>query len=111
MRNRKRLKINATTDWVEKEVEIPARAIIKRVRADAQAPGTQVALSFREISEPDSILDIPLEYTLSDSPLDSEEDIYIEVRRAQSKSANGTLFLAAKADVDCIIDIIFEFEV
>lgn len=113
MRSRKVVSINATTDWVEAQVEMPAKTIIKRIRAEAQAPGTSVAVSLREKTAPESILDIPLEYSLDTSPLDSEEDTYIQLEKliSSSRGTMGTLYLAAKSNTSCVVKVLIEFEV
>ncbi len=109
MRHRKRIEISCSTSWVESEQTLPNSFIIKRVRAIADSPGTQVALSIRELSEPTSLLDIPLEYSLGDSPIDSEENILVRASRVGS-NLQGKIWVAAKANTSCIVKITIEYE-
>jgi phage gp45-like len=107
MRTRKRADIAATTSWVTHAFSVPAKLLVKRVRAVAASPGTQVALQIREAETPDDI-DIPLEYALAASPLDSEEDIFV-VASAGSQPT-GTIWVAVKADQACTVTVQLEYE-
>lgn len=108
MRARKRLIIAvAGGNWTIEEVILPKKIQIKRVRAISEDPG-DIAISIREASTITTDLDIPLEYALVASPIDSEEDIYAEVKGQDPK--RGIFYIAAKASVDTNISIQLEYE-
>lgn len=99
------------TSWSEYEVtKVPKEFKIKRARAEiidgsligkAPAPsvGTQVALAVREKSNPDYEIDVALEYSLTNTPLDSREDIFFLSQSVDSlNSSLGSVFLAVKCD-------------
>jgi hypothetical protein len=109
MRDRKRLKIACTTSWTESEETFPTDMIVTRVRAIAGSPATQVALAFRETSNPLSALDVPLEYSLSASPLDTEESILVRGVPIRN-SLKSKVWIAAKADAICVVEILIEYE-
>jgi hypothetical protein len=90
---------NVGTNWVEVSIlNVPDRIKVVRVRAEIlQGAGTSVALSLRERSEPTSVLDIAIEYSLTASPLDRPESIWLFPHK-KTHSAAGTVYVAVKAD-------------
>jgi len=104
LRHRIRFEKEITTSWTEESIDtVNNYIIVKRVRAKVNSPGTQIALSIREVSGGANILDIPLEYSLADAPLDSIEDIYVKIKR-------DTFYIALKADVACSAEVLIEYE-
>ena len=92
---------NVGTTWVEQEIDgVPARFYITRVRAEISSGiGTQVALSIREQSDPDSALDVPLQYGLTDNPLDSAENEFAQANRTSNRTLNtGKMWVAVRCD-------------
>lgn len=89
-----------TNVWTEQELKgLPEKFIIYRVRAVVDSgPATQVALSVRYVSNPTTILDIPLEYTLGSVPLDSGEEILIIPRRISKVLSQQSLFIAVRTN-------------
>lgn len=105
---------NVGTDWVEQELpNLPPILVIKRVRAEIQSgTGTEVAVSLREKSNPSSVLDIALEYSLTTSPLDSGEDLYLWSSNTFKNSSNKKAFVAVKVDSgsDTVVKVRIEYE-
>jgi hypothetical protein len=93
--------------WTVEEIILPKKIQIKRVRAILDDPGN-VAVSFRETSSASSDLDIPLEYALTTSPLDSEENIYAEAKGSDPK--RGTFYVAVKGSVATQATVQIEYE-
>lgn len=108
IRTRKRFTIAATTNWETEAITVPAKLIVKRVRAVVKSPGTQVALQIRE-AEAGEEEDIPLEYSLATGSLDSEEDVYVEALTAKNRQT-GTIWIAVKSNTACNVVIILEYE-
>ena len=81
--------------------------MIKRIRAVA-ASAADVALSFREVDSEDDETDIPLEYALAASPLDSEEDIYAEAHGGDP--VRGTFYVAVKTSISVSVTVLIEYE-
>lgn len=107
MRVRKKFVVASTASWVTTEVSLPKKIMIKRVRVVA-ASAANVALSFREVDSDSDVTDIPLEYALTASPIDSEEDIYAEAHGTDA--VRGTFYVAVKSSASLNVTVLIEYE-
>lgn len=88
------------TSWVTKEVTgVYPKFLIIRARAEiVSGAGTEVALRVAETDNLITTLQIPIQYALDESPLDSREgDILVHAKRAGNK-VGGSIWIAVKVN-------------
>lgn len=107
---------NVGTDWVEvTHDKLPRRFIIRRARAQVVGSGTQVALRLAERGAVDrQDIHIPIQYELSDSPLDDGlydiSLLFSSYERSPHQNSRGKGYIAVKSNQGTDNTVYYSFD-